>query len=338
MAEEQNKQNKKKAPSPGKKKAKKGSPAKRSFLLKPATLIFVILATLLLLLSGVYFARTHHWFASPSSKGQVVVHPEPSPSPLLLDRGAPPEAATVEPATPAEVSHPVPSTVPTQKGAVHPRVAIIVDDLGADLPFLRELLALKMNLTVAVLPDLPHSAESARLAHAAGQEILLHIPMEPRNYPAAKPGREPLLVKLPAEEIRRRLSSYFETVPYAVGGNNHMGSRYTEDREGMAVVLALLKERGMFFVDSRTTAQTVAIEEAIKVATPNAERDVFLDNEAEIGAIREQMHELVRIAREKGSAIGIGHPHPATLQALKEAVPELTRQGISLVAVSALVH
>ena len=316
-------QNKKKDSAKGK-KVKKGSPAKRSFFFKPATIILTLLATLLLGLGTLYLARVQHWFAPPSVEKMV---------------GQAPTAELPQPAeeyTPVSRPRRISSqpTIPPQG----PMVAIIIDDLGADPAMMQNFLDLQLNFTAAVLPNLPHARVVAELAHANGREVLLHIPMEPRNYPTDNPGENALMVGMSTAEVQDRLRGYLQTVPWVVGANNHMGSRFTENREGMREVLQTLKEAGLFFVDSRTSADSVAIAEANKTGLAHAERDLFLDNDLGEEAIRRQIRNLLGIAREQGSAIGICHPHIETHAALKKEAPSFAAAGVKVVAVSALLH
>ena len=225
---------------------------------------------------------------------------------------------------------------PVQPGK-RARVAIIVDDLGRDVATLRQFLGVKVPLTLAILPNEAHARESARVAHEEGREVLIHIPMEPQGYPAVNPGHDALFVAASADELRLRFQGYLAEVPYAVGGNNHMGSKFTEDLAGMAVVLGQMREEGLFFVDSRTTGASVAFELARRAGIPVARRDIFLDNVQDAGLIGGEIRKLIRIARQHGSAIGICHPHPATLAALRRALPELRAAGLEVVPVSQLV-
>ncbi|AMV72768.1 hypothetical protein JCM30471_12840 [Desulfuromonas carbonis] len=229
-----------------------------------------------------------------------------------------------------------PPAPPAQPGR-SARVAIIVDDLGRDVATLRQFLGVKVPLTLAILPNETHARESARLAHETGHEVLIHIPMEPQGYPAVNPGHDALFVAASADELRQRFQGYLTAVPFAVGGNNHMGSRFTEDPAGMAVVLGQMREAGLFFVDSRTTGASVAFELARRAGIPVAQRDMFLDNVQDAGLIGGEIRKLIRMARQHGSAIGICHPHPATLTALRQALPELRAAGIEVVPVSQLV-
>lgn len=340
-------ENKKKVPAKGK-KSKKGSPTKRSFFFKPTVMLLALLTVLLLVLGIVYLARIQQWSLphlfsteteSTKHRSQVVETTKKNAlQPLTEDEKIlAPGKALVQ----AEEYHNIPRTrrhpksVTREQGAL---VAIIVDDLGGDLTLMQDFLDLRLNLTAAVLPNVPHARESAELAHADGREVLLHIPMEPQDYPVVDPGANALMVDLSTEEVQKRLRDYLHTVPWVVGANNHMGSRFTENREGMKGVLHVLKEQGLFFVDSRTTADSVAMVEAEQLQIANAERDLFLDNELNEDAIRRQIRQLIKIAKEQGSAIGICHPHLETYAALKKEAPTFVALGVNLVAVSALIN
>ena len=329
-------QNKKKGAAKGK-KVKKGSPAaRRSFFFRPATIILTLLTTLLLVLGILYLARVQHWFSAPDA----VQIDRKSSVQSVKDKK---KLAVKKASLPAEEYHNVPrkfragnnKPLLREQG---PLVAIIVDDLGADLALMQDFLDLQLNLTAAVLPNVPHARAVAELAHADGREVLLHVPMEPRNYPAVDPGEQALMVDLSMAEVQHRLRGYLQTVPWVVGANNHMGSRFTESREGMRGVLQILKDQGLFFVDSRTTADSVAIAEAEGMEIAHAERDLFLDNDINEDAIRRQIRKLIGIAKEQGSAIGICHPHLETIAALKKEAPGFADAGVQLVAVSALIH
>lgn len=329
-------QNKKKGSVKGQ-SVKKGSPAKRSFFFKPATIILTVLMSLLLVLGIIYFARVEQWFSAPIVReverkapiAETVVKEEKK---LVKQKvSLPTEEYNNIPRTPREGYDPLRH----EKG---PLVAIIVDDLGADLALMQAFLDLQLNITAAILPNVPHARAVAELAHADGREVLLHIPMEPQDYPAIDPGENALLVALSQAEVQQRLRSYLQTIPWVVGANNHMGSRFTENREGMREVLQILKEQGLFFVDSRTTSDSVAIIEAKKIGIAHAGRDVFLDNDINEEDIRRQIRKLVKIAIAEGSAIGICHPHLETVAALKKEVPSFAAAGVTLVAVSRLVQ
>jgi uncharacterized protein len=224
--------------------------------------------------------------------------------------------------------------VPVQTGK--PRVAIIMDDLGRDIHLAQQALALEQQLTVAILPNERHASEIATLAHRRGREVMIHIPMEPEGYPTANPGEGALFVSQSEQEIRRRFLTYLDRIPYVVGGNNHMGSKFTTYPEGMRTVLGIMRQEGLFFVDSRTTGDSVALAEARRMKVPATARDVFLDNDADVEQIVRQIRKLVRLAEKKGSAVGICHPYPETITALQQELPRISHDGIVVVPVSQL--
>lgn len=326
-------QNKGKGPRKGK-KAKNGSLAKRSLTMRVATVLLSLLTILLIILGILYLARGRHWFPLTSSQSQTAPH---QPDQMKTDVSGKNLSVPAEEGGASPLSSSGQAQLIPQKGG-GPRVAIIVDDLGADITTMQDLLDLELNLTAAILPNVPGARAAAELAHGHGREVLLHIPMEPLDYPSIHPGENALMVGLSAAQIRTRLESYLQTVPWVVGANNHMGSRFTENREGMGEVLKVLKERGLFFVDSRTTANSLAISETRRLKIPHAQRDLFLDNELNEGAIREQIRRLIEIAREEGSAVGICHPHLVTYSALKKEAPAFAAAGVSLVPVSVLLN
>jgi len=225
---------------------------------------------------------------------------------------------------------------PVTRAKVRGRAAIIMDDLGRDLASAHALLAIELPVTFAILPGEPHAAEVASLAHRGGREVMVHIPMEPQSYPATNPGADALLIGQSPEEIRKRFEEFVERVPFAEGGNNHMGSRFTEYREGMEVVLSAMKEKGLFFVDSRTSGHSIAFEEARRVGVAAAARDLFLDNEQDVEKISRQIRNLALMAGKRGQALGICHPYPQTLEALRREASYLKQQGIEIVPASQL--
>ncbi len=230
-------------------------------------------------------------------------------------------------------AHPPIQPPPQKSGA---EVAIIVDDMGMDLHAAQTLLGFDIDLTFAILPWSQQAPQVDRLFHDAGREILIHLPMEPQSYPATNPGPHALFTDLTPEEIRIRFKGYRDRVPHATGGNNHMGSRFTENDEGMAVVLDEMKKAHLFFVDSLTTGKSVAYAEARKLQVPTAERDMFLDNIQESERILAEIRKLASLAKRQGYAVGICHPHKETIKALALAGELLKQQGVTVVPVSAL--
>lgn len=217
------------------------------------------------------------------------------------------------------------------------RLAIIIDDLGSDLAPAEALLKIRYPLTLSILPSKMHSAEIADAAFRRGDQVMLHLPMEFEGN-AAKPEAIELRVGMGAGEVDGLLAQMLESVPHAAGINNHEGSRATTDPALMADVMAVLRERNLFFIDSRTTAATVAYDAAQQAGVRAASRKVFLDDIETREAILRQIELAERDAAKEGSAIAIGHPHPATIAALEQALPQLQARGVRLVFASDLVH
>ena len=216
------------------------------------------------------------------------------------------------------------------------RLAIVIDDLGNDRSQADALFRLSYPLTLSVLPHLPDSSEIAEEAHRRGYQVLLHLPMASNAGEKDEPVE--LLPGMDADTVGKTFASMLDTVPYAAGVNNHEGSLGTSDRALMNELMPLLHEHKLFFIDSRTTAATVAETAAHSAGVPATSRNVFLDDEQTAGAIRKQFALAIHDAREKGSALAIGHPHPETLQVLAEMLPEAERQGVTLVFASSLVR
>ena len=218
-------------------------------------------------------------------------------------------------------------------------IAIVIDDLGQDIKQAKEVFALSEKVTVAVMPGLAQSKNIANLAKQSGNEVLLHMPMEPlKNHEKTEtPGT--LSADMTPMAFLTTVSEDVDSVPGAVGVNNHEGSALTENKEAMKFLMAELKTRNLFFLDSLTNAKSVAYATAVEFGMKAARRDVFLDNEGDNPAyIREQLATLVDIARKHGKAIGIGHPHPVTLSELRKWLADINAQGIEIVPVSRLMN
>jgi len=211
-------------------------------------------------------------------------------------------------------------------------LAVIVDDMGSSLNEAKELLAINIPITFSLIPGLPKVKAVAELADSAGQAVMVHLPMEPLGYPEQRLESNGLLVTQSEEEITARTVALLDAVPLAKGANNHMGSRFTEHKEKMLPVLRVLKERGLFFIDSLTTPRSKGLAVADSLGVKTAVRNVFLDNQQDVVAIKKQLYAAAEMSRRKGGAIAICHPHPATITALKEAMPELQRAGITFVS------
>ena len=225
-----------------------------------------------------------------------------------------------------------------KEAAAIPKVAIVIDDFGYDGRLARRFLQIDAPLSFSVLPNGTFSKSIARRVHQAGRELLLHLPMEPKGYPEVDPGIGALLTEMTDVELLAALSKNLDSFPYIKGVNNHMGSEFCENEEKLRFVMRELKNRGLFFVDSRTTSKTRAYRVAQEEEVPSAERNVFLDNIQSPQAVRRQLKRLIQLAKLKGEAIGIAHPHEVTLKVLKEDIPKLSGNGIELVPVSQLVH
>ncbi len=217
-----------------------------------------------------------------------------------------------------------------------PRVAIVIDDLGINRELSLRAVGLAGPVTVAVIPLLPLSTEIARAA-AGKKEILIHVPMEPKN-PEKNPGPGVLTQTMARDDIVRVLRDELASVPGAVGINNHMGSLLTTDARAMDDILAWVSAENLLFLDSMTDPESIGTSRARRIGLRPLRRDVFLDNVDEPEAIRKQFEELLDFARRHGSAIGIAHPRANTLAILESELPRLTGQGIELVPVSRMVR
>lgn len=265
--------------------------------------------------------------------------PVKAPKPPAVHKRYTSAAKVVPPAKPPVISPPVtppPSkpTAPIGRGTV----AIIIDDMGSSLHEVEALTAINVPLTFSIIPGLAKSREVAEVAHDKDHEVMIHMPMEPKDYPKRRLEKNGLLLAESDEEIENQVKEYLKTIPYAVGANNHMGSRFTEDEGKMRDVLQVLKGKGLFFIDSMTTPRSVGRKLAGEMGIRTAARNVFLDNDQDVAAIRKQIEQLARLAAKRGSAIGICHPHGATIQALAAELPVLEKEGITFVYASKLVR
>ncbi len=253
------------------------------------------------------------------------------------DHGRPAAAKKQPPmAKKPDVKPPAPLPVkPAEKTAV---IAIVIDDLGQDLKPARELLALPERITFAVMPGLTYSKKIAELAAEKKRDILLHLPMEPINRNGKRQPTGTLRSDMTPMEFITTINEDIESVPASVGVNNHEGSALTENKEAMKFLMTELQTRNVFFLDSLTNPRSVAYATAKEFGLRAAKRDVFLDNEENNPEyIHGQLEELALIAKKRGKAIGIGHPHPATISELKKWLGEIRKQGIEIVPVSQLV-
>lgn len=218
-----------------------------------------------------------------------------------------------------------------------PVAALIIDDIGYDRGMARSLAEIDPGITFSILPHSPHRREIAAYARKKGLEVMLHLPMEPMEYPQVDPGPGALLMAQDPDTLIETLKDNLESVPDIMGVNNHMGSRMTSESTKMYQVFTVLKKKNLFFIDSRTAPRSVCRPSAGLLQIPFAERDVFLDHSQDRETIRKQIRTLVRTAERKGRAIGIGHPHAETYEMLVEEYPRLSRR-VRIVHASELVR
>lgn len=214
-------------------------------------------------------------------------------------------------------------------------IAIIIDDIGFSLAPVDKLLSIGAPLAFAVLPYSPHAKDAAAMIHAQKREVLLHLPMEPHDG-RHKPGPGALYRNMVEEDLQKQLDDDLAVVPYVVGVNNHMGSAFMEDEEKLLVVLKELQKKGLFFIDSRTTAASRAADLARQTGIRFASRRIFIDNDQDQELIFNNLLDQVE-KNKRSSLVIIGHPYPSTVAALQKAVPLLQLQGIRIAPPSELV-
>ena len=217
------------------------------------------------------------------------------------------------------------------------RFALIIDDIGYSVHHARQFLSMGLPLTFSILPRLRHSTDLAMEIRSLGHEIMLHQPMEPYN-PSIDPGPGALYVSDGADVIDRIVEENIFEFPYALGVNNHMGSRFTEHPRGIAEALRVIKRNRLFFIDSLTTNRSVAFSTARRLHMPSAARNFFVDFRQEKPAVIRQLRRLVRHAIRYGSAIGIGHPYPETAEAIARFSGDLEHCEARMVPISNIVQ
>lgn len=321
---------KKSAPRGTKKRKKKPSPKASIWSELKKALLGAFILAILVAAAGV----AARFVLGPGGSGPVApLAPEPS-------KTSAPERAVAHKVPkfeiyPANVPKPAPKPKPAETGP--PKAAIIIDDMGYDRRIADRFCALDAPLTFSVLPICPFRDAVVQKARSRGFVLMLHLPMEPDEYPEVDPGPGALLTSMNPDLLLKTLESDLDAVPYAAGVNNHMGSRLSAQSNQMNQIFTVLKRRRLFYVDSRTTWHTKARQAARLLQVPFAQRDVFLDHDPAPRAIRGQIRELIATAVRHGEAVGIGHPHEETLDALREMLPEL-KARVRLVPITELVH
>ena len=218
---------------------------------------------------------------------------------------------------------PAKSVVRKRPSGSLPRVAIIIDDFGYDSVIARKFSELGVEITFSILPFSPQRNKIARIAHEKNFEIMLHLPLEPFEYPRVNPGPGVLLASMSPDSLIAQLKKDLDSVPYIRGVNNHMGSRVTTISTKMYQIFSILKKRDLFFIDSRTSRDSLCKPSARLLKIQFGERDVFLDHAVDPDSIRKQIRRLIRLAQHQGEAIGIGHPHKTTYRVLREELPAI---------------
>ena len=219
------------------------------------------------------------------------------------------------------------------------QVSIVIDDLGEDYRAFKELVAMDVPFTYSVLPFRTHSVRIANEASKKNGEVILHLPLEPWNSTNHAINHGTLLTSMGKDELQIQLAKNLEAVPHLSGVSNHMGSKFTEDYQKMEIVLKAVKEKELYFLDSRTSDRTVGFTLAQMMHIKTAQRKLFIDNTQDKQAIVKQLQKIPRLAKKNGgSVVAIGHPYPSTIAALKSYVPQLQRQGVTVVPLSELVN
>jgi len=218
-----------------------------------------------------------------------------------------------------------------------PKIAIIIDDLGYQKEIAERIISLDFPVTISILPFLPQSQTVAQMAKEKGLTVLLHLPMEPQNS-NVNPGQGAIFSTMTEEEIRNKMLANFQELPYVDGINNHMGSKATENTAVMRIVLSEVRERGLFFIDSMTSPNSVGYTLSKQMGIKTAYRSVFLDNDQDIDYIRSQVNLLKYFAEKYGTAIAIGHPYCNTIDVLSEIDLLLRAEGIRIVKLEELLE
>jgi len=223
------------------------------------------------------------------------------------------------------------------KPSTPPRLAIIIDDGGYNLDNLKEILNLGKPITFAILPNTPQTRQTAHLVHQKGGEVMLHLPMEPKEENGLALEKDMVKTDMDSAAIQNVLRVGLSRIPHVRGMNSHMGSKATEDPRVMGAVMDVLKREGLYYIDSHTSPHSAGIKAAQAAGIPSARNAKFLDAVKETGKIKEAIRAAMAKAQEEGKAAAIGHPDPLTLRSLQEMVPEIEKAGIKLVFASEVV-
>tara|TARA_R110001583_G_scaffold85564_1_gene224149 strand:- start:43633 stop:44850 length:1218 start_codon:yes stop_codon:yes gene_type:complete len=266
----------------------------------------------------------------PDALSQPRITPVPNVNPSPLPRTDAPATPQVQLAWQKFATH-VPDT------GRAPVIAIIIDDAGIDKARTERAAELPGPITISYLPYATHLPEQVATARKRGHEIMLHMPMEPTSH-TVDPGPHALLTSYDKVAILNEMTWMLDRFSGYVGVNNHMGSKFTSDPERMAVVMQVMKSRGLMFLDSRTSAKSVGYQEAQKYSVPAIERDVFIDDADEADKINQMLDRVEHVANKRGYAVAIGHPRDLTLEALNKWIPKMQAAGFIFVPATDIVR
>ena len=244
-----------------------------------------------------------------------------------------PGSRRLEPTVPvvrSPLPFPAPLPPPRELRGGAPKIVFVIDDVGHTGDYVEDLRRLGNRVTYAILPFLKYSAYYDHLSTETGAEVILHMPLE--SVKDTIPGPGLIRTNMSNDYVLELLDRELDLLPHRAGVNNHMGSKGTADPWLMEIILTRLKQRNLFFLDSMTTAQSMGRQIGTMLQLPILRRDIFLDNDDSLAAIREQVRLLAGIARKRGVAIGIGHYRATTLQVLNEEIPNLEREGFQMVS------
>ena len=336
------------------------------------TLLFILIATLLMIAADQFIFGGTRPYIEDAKRDYIEAHstvikdgvqkeeeqaaaPEPlSYDPFFDQTDSPIFEPDVKP-TPAKTLYeegiyedthekPVPAAIPADETKYiapaegqRPKIAVIIDDIGMNVKESKHALALPPGITLAFLPYAPETPELAQEAAKDGHELMIHIPMEAMSHTVSLGGMG-LTSDMDDEAFQTRLTEIFTSFDGYSGVNNHMGSKLTQDHAAMAKLMARLKEKGLYFIDSKTIGTSVAAFEAAQAGIPYNSRDVFLDHQDTAEFVADALRKTEKKALEKGYAIAIGHPKAVTLSALESWVKDVTARGFDLVPASAVLN
>jgi len=297
-------------------------------------LITILLGAILILMPDRASITKPKVKPQPTRTEQITL--APTPTATVQKRTSEPVSGS---APPSQTREPISvTTIHTEKTIIrtyNSKMAIVIDDAGYSTILLKPFLLSKAKLSIAVLPGLPHTTESAQMIASTGKEVLLHLPMEALN--GNNPGPGAIYTSDTNATIRNILEEDFAAVPQAKGTNNHMGSKATNDPQVMNTIMEYLSRTGRFFLDSKTTASYLPIQYAKEYKVPYISRDVFLDNEVNKEYITNQFKQGMALCLAYGNAVLIGHvQNVEVIEVINEFLPKLQSAGIELVYVSEL--